>query len=408
MPTKKKKEKRKDKLKFACPFCYSYHKLDTLLIKCAQTKCDNRGTDEKYGFIHPENPQKCVKCRRLNKEIHCPNSHYGFSSGTEGLISGEIFDVSNVALAVIGDADSGKTCFMSSLLYSLKYTFPRFFPGDLANADERSARFYSECYHNPVYNEKRLPTEKHGILGDTIPICFYIRIKDPKTSKVRGVATLNYSSTNSELILKSEEQKKSLLPEIAHFSEDQIKNSDAILLVVDPLTIPYVREKVLARAQKLGELDSVLRCCPEKQRSANDILKLMSEMIDPDIATDKKRIDKYLAVVFTKLDILERYYTPMSGSNTLVRESRHLETHSYNLPEHKRTSEAVIDLLVKYMGAETVDYLRRFKNYGFFAVSGLGKAPDANGNLPDGVASRRVLDPLLWVLAEKGLIEKTW
>lgn len=404
MPIKKKK----DKLKFACPFCYSYHELDSLLIRCAQVKCENHKDDEQYGCFSPDNPQKCIKCRRLNKEVHCPNSHYGMGSGTEALISGEIFDVSNVALTIIGDADSGKTCYMSSLLYSLKYTFPRFFSGDLANADERSARFYSECYHNPVYNEKRLPTENHGIVGDAIPICFYIRVKDPKTLKVRGIATLNYSSTNSELVFKSEEQRQTLAEEVACFSTDQVKNTDAILLVVDPLTIPHIREKVLSRAQKLGELDSVLRCCPEGQRSANDILKLVSEMIDPDIAENKKRIDKYLAVVFTKLDILEKYYTPMSGSNTLVRESRHLETHSYNLPEHKRTSEAVIDLIVKYMGSDTVDCLRRFKNYGLFAVSGLGKAPDADGSIPGGVASRRVLDPLLWVLAEKGLIEKTW
>lgn len=406
MPTNMKK--KKEKLKFACPFCYSYHELDALLIKCAQTRCDNYGTNEKYGFFHPDNPQRCVKCKRLNKEIHCPNPHYGFSSGTEGLISSEMFDASNIAIAIIGDEDSGKTCYMSSLLYSLKYTFPRFFSGDLANADERSARFYGECYHNPVYNEKRLPSEKRGIKGDAIPICFYVRVKDPKSSKVRGVATLNYSSTNSELILKSAEEKKTLLPEVVHFSEDQVKNADAIFLVVDPLTIPYVRKKVLERAAELGELESVLRCCPEKERNANDLLKLISEKIDPNISAGKKRINKYLAVVFTKLDILERYYTPLSGSNTLVRESRHLETRSYNLPEHKHTSESVIDLIVKYMGDETVDNLRRFKNYGFFAVSGLGKIPDADGNIREGVAARRVLDPLLWVLAENDLIEKTW
>lgn len=406
MPIKKKK--KKEKLKFACPFCYSYHELDTLFIKCTQTKCENYGTNEKYGFFHPENPQKCVKCKRLNKEIHCPNPHYGFSSGTEGLISSEMFDASNVAIAIIGDEDSGKTCYMSSLLYSLKYTFPRFFSGDLANADERSARFYGECYHNPVYNERRLPSEKRGIKGDAIPICFYVRIKDPKTSKVRGVATLNYSSTNSELMLRSAEEKKALLPEVVRFSEDQIKNADAILLIVDPLTIPYVRDKVLERAAELGELDKVLRCCPEKRRSTNSILKLMTEIIDPDITTDKKRIDKYLAVVFTKLDILEKYYTPLSGSNTLVRESRHFETHSYNLHEHKHTSESIIDLIVKYMGDEIVDDLRRFKKYGFFAVSGLGKMPNDDGTIPDGVNARRVLDPLLWVLAENGLVEKTW
>lgn len=400
--------KKKEKLKFACPFCYSYHELDTLLIKCTYNNCENYGAKGKYEFIRSNNPQKCFKCKRTDNEIHCPNPHYGLSSGTDGLISSELFDASNIAITIIGDEDAGKTCYMSSLLYSLKYTFPRFFSGDLANADERSARFYGECYHNPVYNEKRLPAERRGIKGDAIPICFFVRVKDPKTSKVRGVATLNYSSTNSELILKSPEEKKALLPEVAHFSEDQIKNADAIFLVVDPLTIPYVRKKVLERAAELGELEDVLRCCPEKTRSANDILKLIIETIEPNTPAGKKRIDKYLAVIFTKLDILEKYYTPLSGSNTLVRESRHLETRSYNLPEHKHTAESVIDLIVKYMGDEIVDSLRRFEDYGLFAVSGLGKIPDADGNIPGGVAAKRVLDPLLWVLAENGLIEKMW
>ena len=45
-----------------------------------------------------------------------------------------------------------------------------------------------------------------------------------------------------------------------------------------------------------------------------------------------------------------------------------------------------------------------FKKYKLFAVSSLGSTPERSGFVPETLYPHRVLDPILWLLNDKGII----
>ena len=398
------------KFSFACPYCFDKHELNSMLFKCSHHECDNIISVGKHEFLNLKYPKRCLYCKKGTIEIHCPNKNYGYTSGTEGIIPEDILKAGSLSVAMIGDDGAGKTCYAGALLAALKYTFRRFFDDELTNADERSSRYFKECYYNPLFENHRLPSVNTGIGGDKIPVTFYLPITDDINKKLLGTFVFSFSPTNSELISKTPEELSRMIPVTQIFSVDYICNSDAVILVIDPLTIPPIGNSVRMCAEKLGDGELLKICSPERPYSADRILRAVIDIMRMEERFDEKRpkrIKKPLAIVFTKLDLLEKYYIPMSGSNRLHRESRHLEMRSYNRREHKITAEEVTSLIVKNMGDETVELIRQFENYSFFAVSALGEIPDADGKLPRPVTPKRVLDPVLWLLSDRGLIARS-
>lgn len=403
-----KKNQKIIRMKFACPFCYEKHSIDKLYIKCQETSCENYCGAGEHDFIKAKSPLKCLHCKRSQVVVSCPNPNYGYSSGIDGIIPYDMFRIPSCSVAFVGEKDSGKTCYVAALLTALKKTFPRFFNGELSNADDRSVRIFQECYYNPYASDHTLPKVRLGLTGDAMPVNYYIKFQDSSHTSTLKILNFAFSPTESERIFLTDGEKKNLIPDVRNFSVNYVRNADAVVLLIDPMTIPRIRRRVLDRAKEMGEYEKVLKICPPPQRTPADVMKTLTGSIAGETDDGVSPINKMLAVVFTKLDILERYYIPMSGSNRLRRDSKHLEMRSYNRREHKITCEELIDLLVKYMGDEAVEQMCRFSQYSFFGVTALGKLAENNGTVPDGAAPCRVLDPMLWIFAEKSMIPKSW
>ena len=61
------------------------------------------------------------------------------------------------------------------------------------------------------------------------------------------------------------------------------------------------------------------------------------------------------------------------------------------------------DLLENWLDDELVQQMKNFEKYAFFGLTALGGVP--HGSKLDGkIRPRRVLDPLLWLLAENNYI----
>ena len=396
----------KKKFSFTCPYCYEIHSPEDMYLRCSKDVCSNIASKGKYDFVKVKKLSKCFSCKKNSLDFMCPHEYFGFSNGTEGVIPADVRNAPNVSVAIIGRRGVGRTCFVGSLLNELRYKMPRYLGVELHNADERSDRVFNECYYSPMMVRKHLPATKTGLDGYAIPICFYLSMMDSVRHKLKGSLTINFSPTPSEIILKDSESDR-WLATIQLFARNYIRNSDAIFLLVDPLTIPYVSNKVLRRAEALGELDEVLRCMPsntDPDSTRSSLERIINVLND----NSGDRISTPLAIIFTKLDIIKKYYVPMSGSNRLRSNSNHLAAHAYNAREHKITSEEIISLFVSHMGEDTVNLMRKFKTYSFFAVSSLGSIPTEDGSIVGGIKPERVLDPVLWTLAKKDLLEQTW
>lgn len=399
---------KKNKFAFTCPYCYEKHDPKRMYLRCAKQNCTNIIAKGKYDFIKIKKIKKCFHCKKGTLEFLCPNEHFGFSNGTEGVIPTDVRRAPNISVAVIGREGVGRTCYVGALLNELRYKVPRFLGIELHNADERSDRVYTECYSTPMFVKKQLPSVKKGLDGYALPICFYLSMFDSMRKKLKGSLTLNFSPTPSEILLNEGASEK-WLATVQLFATNYIKNADTIFLIVDPMTIPYVSDQVMKRAQKLGELDSVMRCMPkdtDPYSTKKSLERIISILSDGDSSVD--RVSTPIAIIFTKLDLIRRYYVPMSGSNRLRSDSNHLATRSFNMREHKITSEDIINLFVSHMGEDTVQLMRKFSSYSFFAVSSLGTFPSSDGEIPGGVKPERVVDPILWTLANKDLLEKSW
>ena len=63
------------------------------------------------------------------------------------------------------------------------------------------------------------------------------------------------------------------------------------------------------------------------------------------------------------------------------------------------------DLLENWLDAELVQQMKNFEKFAFFGVSSLGGVPNGTKLANDTIKPRRVLDPLLWLLAENKYIK---
>jgi len=65
------------------------------------------------------------------------------------------------------------------------------------------------------------------------------------------------------------------------------------------------------------------------------------------------------------------------------------------------------DLINNWLDADLIGYIKQFKQHSFFGVSSLGGNPTNGGTKIDskGICPWRVLDPLLWLIAENNYIK---
>ena len=384
-------EKKLDEL--TCPYCHKLHRIginfkssdENWIIMCSSNimgtrkgcyaKEFKRTTD---GFIPFPYVIVCLRCKQTAKDMHlyCPE--------TKKEIPIDLITMKNLSIALLGAKASGKSNYIGVLVEEIRRKMTGAYNCSLSIASCRETkRTYEDIYYRPLYEEGHTVLATAG--GEIPPPLIYPLMFFGKKNKIVNMAALILYDTAGENL-----DDNNVIREFNIY----IMNANGIIMLLDPLQVPAIRNKL--KANGFNDL-------PEQNTETAYILSTIMDTMR-NIKNVKGQIDIPIALVFTKIDVLEKYNV-LPADSCLRNESEHINRGVFLKSDFDNTNLGVQQgLLENWLGGEIEGFLRQFKNYSFFGVSALGANPAGTTIDSMGIRPRRVLDPLLWLLAENGYI----
>ncbi len=365
--------------KFTCPYCYETHTLESCGMKCsynvngrADITCKKNLPKDADGFIPQAYKRQCLSCKDARKRIYCPT--------VDKEIPTEFLSGESLTIALVGAKSSGKSNYIGVLIDEVKRKMARSFNTALSiSCDEESKRFYDRFYRVPLYVNGE--TVDVTDAGEIPPMIFPLRFMDQKDRIIHS-ATLTFYDTAGENFDDANEML---------VNTRYIPNAKGIILLLDPLQIPAIRE------QLEGKID-----LPPIKTDVAEVLDRLIENIRS-VKNIKGKINIPIALAFTKLDVLEQF--DIIPEDSILRdESRHVQIGAFSETDFGACNIQMQDILANWVDSEIVQLLKQFTKYAFFGLSALGAPP--MGTRISKIQPKRALDPLLWILAENKYIKR--
>jgi hypothetical protein len=341
---------------------------------------------EKKGETFPERLLKKGRCPHgvlpQSRRI-CPNPDCGRELLREYVESG------GRNIAVIGPADSGKSTWVGVLVHEFQrgQVNERFTGMSLDLLGEESRVRYDRDFNTPLFLHGRtLDSTRSAKTSTPEPLIFSLRFQRPGrlgATKVDPVVTVFYDTAGEDV---ARAQEMDLL--ISYLDA-----AEGIILLLDPLQMPKVRELVGSNGAKSGFTDQL--------HVVNRLGELLRERGTSRI---DRRLPTPLAIALTKVDLLPDTFGPESP---LRQPSRHLG--HYDNSDGLDVHEEVRAWLNQwYDPAFDRSIANTFEVYRYFGLSALGAPPlDGKRLSPEGVHPYRLEDPMLWLLARFRAIKTT-
>lgn len=364
--------------KFTCPYCYEKHQINTCNMKCSYNvagtniNCAKDVKKDGSGYIPTEKKKSCFQnCTLARKSIYC--------NLVNKEIPSDFLRTDGFSIALVGAKASGKSNYIGVLVEEIKRKMTGSFNCSInITCSEESNTYYNSHYYRPLYINKLVvdATSQDDIPPLIFPIRFMNRIS-------KQVATLTFYDTAGENLDS---------PDKMVVNNKYIPNANGIILLLDPLQIPAVREKLKGKIT-----------LPAQNTDISEILSRIVQNIR-DVRNIKGKIKIPIALAFTKLDTLESFNI-IKEDSSLRNESEHLKKGVFSMEDFENVNLEIKDILENYYNSELEQLLKNFSNYAFFALSSLGASPIGT-KLSKEITPKRVLDPLLWILAENKYIKK--
>jgi len=368
--------------KFTCPYCYAEHDINDCGLKCSYNiigKTDNCKygiSKDKDGWIPLAYKKKCVNCKEAAKQLFC--------DAARKEIPIEFLSMRSLPIALLGAKASGKSNYIGVLINEIRKKMANPFNCSLSMAcSQESKQAYDNLYYRPLYEGGF--TVRATDAGEVPPLIFPLRFMDKKNRIVNMAALTFYDTAGENLNDKN----------VMHTFNRYITNAQGIILLLDPLQVPNIRNMLV---------NNGFNALPEKNAEIYDVLDIIIKVIR-DVKNIKGQIEIPLALVFTKIDVLEQYNI-LPADSCLREESEHIKHGTFSQSDFENTYIQMKDLIDNWLDDELLSHIKQFKQYSFFGISSLGANPTNGGTKIDskGIRPRRVLDPLLWLLAEYGFI----
>ena len=365
--------------KFTCPYCYGEHTINDCGLKCSfnipgtDLTCKRDVKKDNDGWIPQAAKARCLKCQDARKRIYCDTIKKEIPSG--------FLDGTSLPIALIGAKASGKSNYIAVLINEIRkrMTLPFNCTLDISCSEE-SKRYYDDYYYDPLYNNGYVVQATDA--GEIPPLIFPLRFMD-RRDRITNVATLTFYDTAGENLDSDDDME---------IFNRYIPNSKGIILLLDPLQVPSIRKKLQGK-MPLPEINT-------------DVVEILSRVISNirSVKNIKGTIKIPLALVFTKIDALEQFDVLSPGS-CLREESEHLRQGAFVLSDYENTNIEMRDILENWLDEEIVQMMKQFSKFSIFGLSALGGVPNGNKISSEAIKPRRVLDPLLWILAENKYIK---
>lgn len=364
--------------KFTCPYCMQTYKYENIKHVCPDCGAEaHPGMADMIGL----HPVKCPTpgCGGFATLRMCPKC--------KSVLPQEVLDTKNLPFSIVGMVSSGKTNYITVMLeelakcHSIKLS--------LGAADAHTREIHKKDKEklssgNPV----------EGTAAGTItPQIWMIKNLSRRTSNT--VPTYTFTIFDGA----GENYEQNLDPSSPVCRN--IRASKAIILTLDPLILPKVREIVSdeARIASLGGKDSEVK----------DPMDIVNDMARYIRSAYGMRADRVLsvpvAVVLTKFDVVLNHpsfpQTATVKSNSLLTDSEG----RVNEGEFAAVDREIRDWLMLIGEMAFIRALEaNFKDMCFFGVSSFGSAPDAKNHI-DPPKPHRVLDPVMWLFKKSRFVD---
>jgi GTPase SAR1 family protein len=373
--------------KFTCPYCYAEHSIADCGLRCsyniignADKKCkfDIKKYDDDFGndWIPAAHKKKCLECKEAAKQLFC--------DAIKKEIPMEFLSMKSLPIALLGAKATGKSNYIGVLINEIKKKMTSPFNCSLSmTCSKESKETYDEMYYRPLYKEGVIIRGTDAQI-EVPPLIFPLRFMDTK-NKITNMAALTFYDTAGENLNSKDDMNK--------FNR-YITNAHGIILLLDPLQVPKIRKDLSANG---------FTALPEQNTEIYDVLSIIIDVIRG-VKNIKGQIEIPLALVFTKIDVLDQHNV-LPETCCLKEESEHAKRGAFLTSDFENTNIQMRDLIENLLDDDLVGHIRQFKRHSFFGVSSLGGNP-TNGKIDgNGIRPRRVLDPLLWLLAENKYIK---
>lgn len=364
--------------KFTCPYCMQTYNQEEI-----KHVCPDCGTEAKPG----------VASRIGIQSVKCPNPNCGglatlrVCPKCNAMLPQEVLETKNLPFSIVGMVSSGKTNYITVMLEELHK-----FQGiklSLGAADMRTRELHKKD-RDSIFRGQPVEATVRGTLT---PRIWMIKNLSRRTSNTVSTYTFTIFDGAGE---DYEMRLDPSLPECRN-----IRASKAIILTLDPLILPKVRDIVSkdARIASLGGKDSEVK---DTMNIVNDMARYIRNAYG-------MRADKVLtvpvAIVLTKFDIILNHPSFVNAA-TVKHASLLINSEGkVNEGEFAAVDREIRDWLTLIDESAFITALEaNFKNMCFFGVSSFGSAPDATNHIAE-LKPHRVLDPVMWLFKKSGFID---
>lgn len=357
-----------------CPLCFEEFHVGRMLFT-------SFGGDESMPARHtwvdrlrglPPQPPTNKQGQRLTRKL-CPNRDpLPFTAGAQG----------SLVIGLIGAKFSGKSHYIASLVKRLEGQVG----GDLQAAlipvsDETQERYRREFYDPLFKNGLELPLT----VGTPAPLIYDLTLDGRLWGEERNRAvTLALYDTAGEN-LDSQDTVEQMLK--------YLRVASGIVFLVDPLQVAAVCD-ALPASVRLPDADRMV--------DPNVILSRVLQVLeDGRVVTQSGPLSTPVAVVLTKCDVL-RDAGLIEANRLWNTDARHVGY--FDAEAHSDMTGMMAEYVQRWSPAAYHTVRQRFSRHAFFGASATGCASDTTTRRYKYISPWRVEDPLLWLLAELGVI----
>ena len=394
-----------------CPYCYEEISRRQLWFRC--TGRISRSGKRCLGQVDPvlrartgysgalpppftapgrRDEASCPECAGETRIRICPVCH--------SRLPVHFAKVGSRLIVPVGAKEAGKTVFMTVLVHELMHQTGRQFNAAITGADEHTRQRFASEYERPLYRESRLLAPTTPAAGDRNqpPLVFRFTNEKPLPRVLNG--RLGQAGP-----LANRDPQHTLLSFFDTAGEDlrseqsieqnvrYLDAADGVLLLLDPLQMRGARELAGpgTRLPTPGDTDD----------EPTAVLDRVTTLLSGIGGKPGGRISKPLAIVFTKMDTLR---DSLNQTSTLLRSPP--QEPYFDQRDSLAVHAEIQRLLARWEGT-SIDKIAQlnYRTYRYFGVSALGETPTADNRVsPRGIRPDRVVSPVLWILAQFGII----
>ena len=385
-------------VKLRCPYCFTHLGAAPAAFRCEVNGCADEPDPVASSFFGAQvvtrpvivtggqggqNGPVCRTCRNMASRVVCPTCHAPLPANW--------YQCQTTCIAMAGARASGKSTYIAVLKRQAEKLCELMgLPLDFMDAT--TERIYKKVYQSPLYEQRGLlaPTPRHETAAATqrTPLMLSMGMIGNRRQVlvIRDVAGENLEDPTAD-------------PQIFSF----FGRADGVVFLFDPMRIPEIR------LQLAGVISEQAAVGGDPMSVLGNLVRLMR--------TSEQPIAIPLAVVLAKFDTLHElgavvgspWQAAMANAGAAYSRDPSLNRPpAYDEADGRLLDAEVSSLLTRLNARALLNRVRQeFSNNRMFAVSALGAASVGQALHPRGIAPFRCLDPLKWLLAGQGVLDRT-